>query len=265
MGFLSSISRSLGDALSGIGDIFHYGDSVTDYFTGYTSANQAFRFGVDNMALQQQYNRENMALEDQYQRKLMADSPSIQRSALASAGYNPMLAISSGISSPSSAVNASMPSASTPSPNGFGLGDIINAVSSAFGNYTALAKLGGDVALTHAQADATRANSAADVALKTAEASKVLKEADSIDPKVRRQNDKYGNGLVGEGMRFVRTLADGLGSDIDVRVDTPLKDVSSNSAKGLDRAVKAVNSKVLPRMRHETKHGNVKRSNRRHN
>lgn len=272
----NDIIGSVSDTLS------HWGNSVSDFFSGYTSAHQAQRFGIANLGLQQMYNRENMALEDVYQRNLMADSPSIQRNALLNAGFNPLLAVGNGLSSPTSAVHASAPQMSMPTVSEKFSG-ILGTVSQAFGAYGQLASLASDIAFKDASAKAQNAQALSS----SANAAKTIKETASMPaPKVAQENSTYGTSQFGKAaLDGSRLLIDGVkdigkmlknsfgSSATSVRDDKKessktLNNVSTESAKALQDGIKSVEKKFKPspRMRHETSPSRpIKSNKRRHN
>lgn len=199
---ISAIAGAAGDLLFNDGaTIGKFFEPASDFFSGYTSANSAQRFAIENavmqqklnesnMKLQHMYERQNMALTDKYQRALISDTPSLQVDALRRAGLNPLLAIDKGITSAQSAVHASTPTSQTPSiatpqvqPK---LGDVANTVSQAFG-------VGGQMAGIVLQGAQARAADAAS-AESAARTLKTMKEADALSPELeQRVKSQVGN------------------------------------------------------------------------
>lgn len=181
-------------AFNGGNTIGGFFEPVTDYLSGYTGANSAQRFAIENaliqqsmtqsnMKLQNKYNLQNMALTDRYQRQLMADTPSIQVEALRRAGLNPLFAVDKGFNSAQTAVHSSTPIPSGPSiaspqvvPQ---LSNVANVVSQAFG-------VGGQMASILLQGAQSRAADAAS-AESAARTLKTMKEADALSPDLERK------------------------------------------------------------------------------
>lgn len=184
---------------------------------------------------------------DQYElnQRSLVDSPTSQKSGLIKAGYNPMLAIADATHAP--VVSGGV--AGMPSANGdYGVGDLGSAFDRASNSAVQrkeqqkqidkLAKLtDAELEKLQSESDAAIAHSSAamyDAETRRMEAlasiEKTKKEADSINPTVERENRKYGNGLIGEGMRFIRTLKEGFGAS-DSSVDARLGDYLPSSAR----------------------------------
>lgn len=200
-------------------------EPVSDYLSGYTSANAANRFAVDNallqqklnkenmeiqqgyneknmglqqgyneknMSLQQGYNEKNMGLTDSYQRAMMSDSPSIQVAALRRAGLNPLLAVSNGITSAGTAVHAINPSSSSPSltsPSSstpaISSPSVNPRLGDALGAINSLSSLGSSVSDILLKNAQTKATEVQS-AESAARTLKVMKESDSIDPALEK-------------------------------------------------------------------------------
>lgn len=190
-----------------LGDLFDEDkwESISDWASGYTSANAANRFYAENMDKQQEYNLKNMEIEqdynlanmaktDEYQRKMMMDSPSLQVAALRRAGLNPLLAVNNGISSAQTAVSATTPRSASPSASMPNVEDKIGTVLSGLSTVATLGSTVSDIVLKNAQTKAASAQAAES----EARTLKTQLESESIDPEVERLRRKY-PGKFGEG------------------------------------------------------------------
>ena len=190
---------------------------------------------------QKKLNRDQYALNQQS----LVDSPTSQKSGLLKAGYNPMLAIADATHAPIvSGGVAGMPSANVD----YGVGDLGAAYDRGANSAQQRKELqkqmdkldkltDAELRKLQSESDAAMAHSTAamyDAETRRMEAlasiEKIKKEADSINPTVERENRKYGNGLIGESMRFIRSLKEGLG-DSDSSVDSRLGDYVPSSAR----------------------------------
>lgn len=229
-------------------------------FSGAASALMSGASSMGNSALSYGFNkrlaRYNAKLQLSNQKKLNRDaydlnqrslieSPTSAKSGLVRAGYNPMLAIADATHAPV----VSGGSAGMPSANGdYGVGDLGSAFDRGANSAVQrkeqqkqidkldkltdaeLRKLQSesDAAIAHSSAAMYDAETRRMEALAIAE--KTKKEADAINPDVERENRKYGNGLIGESMRFIRTLKEGFGAS-DSSVDSRLGDYVPSSAR----------------------------------
>ena len=290
---------SLG-ALGGLGYLATDNDwfgNASDYLSGYTSANAAQRFALENLAVQQMYNEKNMELQqgyneknmkqqqvyneknmdltDTYQRQMMRDSPSLQVAALRRAGLNPLLAVNNGITSAGTAVHASNPSSSTPQssspmPSGpsvnpqIGIGDVVGGL----GMLSGLAKLGPEIDLLKSQA-LSQKTSSAESAARTI---KTMKESDSIDPSLEKEVKARSKSWLGQMSNDILNMFNPKYDSPSAQSASPssLGSISTHSAQSVDQSVKRIEKAldgvhVLPRMRHETSSHSTPVKIRKHN
>lgn len=186
---------------------------VWDWLSGKTANELNYQTASQLMALQNEYNLANW-------RTQQTEGPSLYRQGLEKAGYNPVLAVGGSSSVPTGNI-APVSSSAGGSARSGSISDIV----SMFSWVTSAVKAIQEISNLKTQ----QSNISADTNLKIAETGKVVKEADSIDPQINRQNAKMGNGFVGELQKLGRNLVNSLGFDYD---DT-LGDygVSGSSAK----------------------------------
>lgn len=219
------------------------------------------------MMEEERYNSEEAQKARDYQTKM--SNTAFQRAVadLRAANLNPMLAVGQAASTPSgstASIGSHSSSAGSVHANKADANGLATAASS-IGNMVAqVPQIKQNIAESKSRESLNQASSAESAAraqesiskaqLADAQAAKTRLEAAGIDPQTVRENAKYGNGLVGESAKFVRTIKEGLGITNDSGLDSRLSDYQS--AKSVDEAVsrveKAVNhSKDSPRMRHE--------------
>lgn len=211
-------------------------DSVTDFFSGYTSANSANRFNTEQQQLQYMINRDlakdqygyNKSLQQMAQdfnaeqsalafarqnalfdRQMAADNTRYSRAMadLRRAGVNPLL-VTGGLqtSSPSpSSVNSASSSASSVGLPSVGMGSssqhesltgAVSSLSSVFNTFSSLAQLGSNIT-----------NSQADTALKVAQRGESAARAALDMAKAQQtleETDKPG--LLGQAIRSLQNL-----------------------------------------------------------
>ena len=228
------------------------------FFSSVLSSSLDTASSAASQALQYKRNQSLMKYQYDLNQRSLRESPTALKQGLLDAGYNPMLALSGSVNAPS--VGGSSVSAPDLSP------DFSSAFSASKQRELMDAQkedVKSSADLKRTQADIARAQSAADIALKTAEAEKISKENASFIPTVEKENRKYGNGLVGEVMRFGRTLKEGLGFSSSP-VDSRLGDYARPVINALRSVSSARQAKVISDEAHraEKKRGDAVRKRR---
>lgn len=179
------------------------------------SASQANKTNKELFREGNNFNAQQAKINRDWATKLANTAYQRERADLEAAGYNPLLAVNgSGASTPSSG-SASSTSAPTVQPefNDYGLSKLDRAFTSA--------KQAQEMDVLRAQEenlkkqsdkiDADIKGTNATTAHTNAQTAKTLKEAESIDPVINKDNARYGNGLVGEAAKFAREVVEGIG------------------------------------------------------
>lgn len=232
------------------------------------------------MLEEERFNAEQAKIARDYQERLANTAYQRAVADLRSANLNPMLAVGGAAASPSVSP-ASVSGKSSPAGSVSAKSADTQGLSSAFNNVANMVahtpQIRQQISESESREQLNNASSAESAAkaqesiaranLADAQAAKTKLEAAGIDPQTVRENAKYGNGLVGESTRFVRTIKEGLGFINDSGVDSRLSTFHSakSVAEAVSKSEKAVyRLKDSPRMRHETsKHSPL--TKRRHN